>query len=104
MVKVSRAILHSANREALCGSWNAVWLLSLWNVFWLTRLKGRLQTILPKITNVNVTLRGGGEGIRAMTLPLVETYHASMARNVQITLVGILVGSNESFLYNRSLQ
>ena len=27
-----------------------------------------------------------------------------MARNVQITLLGILVGSKESFLYNRSLQ
>ena len=43
--------------------------------------------------NIIVTLRG----VRTTTLSLVKLmYHASMARNVQITLLGFLVGMNTS--------
>ena len=46
-----------------------------------------------------MTLRGGGGHGRD-----VKTYqYVCMARNVQITLLGILVCSKESFLYNNTL-
>ena len=47
--------------------------------------------------NVIVTLRGGGGQGRDVNISM---YHANMARNVQITLLGILVCSKESYLYN----
>ena len=58
---------------------------------------GACKGASPNHFAVIVTLRGGGGQGRDVNKRM---YHASMARNVQITLLGILVCSKESFLCN----